>query len=287
MGKLTVHFHGICTHFIGIVPGIPHRVVLPDATALQLGIVNVADSGGTYFLMPHFSILRMTNTVIQQTIGIPGAIDGGNIIDGVRLQVANPSRVGNHYDDSFIAGVPRLKDFVDQYAYSEEVVIGGRAAVYFDLFSAVFVVPFPEPQTQATDVIATIDTIGAPELLVTTFRGGPAARFNLAAHPEDDDAEVELLVANQGMDCFAPTNQLDFLLHYLTARTGIPRQLRSPTPGLVPPLEPVSRAAFDAGADALKTLDYPRRFDAPCFRLEKILDPSYITSPACSNSQFP
>jgi len=282
MGQVNVIFHGICTHFIGVVPGVPHRVVLPDSSALQLGIVIVDGSEGTFFLMPHFPILRLESTAVQNSLNVPGAIERGNIIDGVRLQIANPAHVGNQYDPTF-AIVPHLTEFVDHYVYSDEVVTGGRAGVYFDLFSAVLTSAATEP-SGAIDVVATIETLGAPELLVTTFADGQPNRFPLT---NDPDGVVDLWVANQGMDCDTPMNSFDFLLHYLTARTGIPRRLRQPTPGMATPVGVVSHEVFNAGADTLKTLDYPNRFDAPCFSLEKIQNPIYITSIACANSQYP
>jgi len=282
MGQVKVIFHGICTHFIGVVPGVPHRVVLPDSSALQLGIVEVEASQGTYFLMPHFPVLRMQDAAVHEGINVEGAIERGNITDGVRLQIANARDTGgNHYGPEFNKVVPHVAEFVDRYVYSDEVVTGGRAGVYFDLWNATIEQWLP---SVSIDVVATIQTDGAPALLVTTFADGHPHRFDLATDP---DAEVRLWVANQGMDCDTPMNSFDFLLHYLTNRTGIPRHLKQPTPGMATPVDVVSHEVFDAGADKLKTLDYPNRFDVPCFSLAKIAGAIDITSVACANSQYP
>jgi len=58
---------------------------------------------------------------------------------------------------------------------------------------------------------------------------------------QDPDAPVELLVANQGMDCDTQENSYDFLLHYLTNRTGIPRRLIASPPGMDRTLTPFTR----------------------------------------------
>ncbi len=85
-------------------------------------------------------------------------------------------------------------------------------------------------------------------------------------------------------------NNYDFVLHYLTERSGIPRDftqmpfgLETATLGLVP------HQTFDQQADLLKTLDYPSRLDTPCFQLQtdSVLGPLLITSAACANSTYP
>lgn len=280
MGQVNVIFHGVCSHFIDVLPDVPHRVVLPDCSSLRLGIVQVGDAEGTYFLMPHFPVLRSSHLHVQESLTISQLMVNGNILDSVHLQIANPSKVENHYEDSFQSKVPRLTHYVENYVVSEEVISGGRAAVYFDVLGAVWEKVRPDSD-EAVDVVARIETAGAPELLVTSFQGGAEHRIRLG-----DDSAVDFWVANQGMDCDAPDN-LDFILHYVTARGGIPRRLKHATPGMgTPPEGFVPWPTWDAGIDKLKTLDYPNRFDAFCFELDTIRD-SHITSIACANSQYP
>lgn len=286
MGQVNVIFHGVCTHFIGVVPGIPQRVVLPDASALRLGFLHVPDAGtGSYALLPHFPILRLVDKAVQEQITIPTVIERGNITNGVRLEIANA--VGPRPEPDLAGqGLPSLRSYVYDYVYSQDVVTGGRAAAYFDIHHAASetVATFPNG---GQEVVVTIDTDGPPILRATPFFGGTVHEFPLTA---DDTTPVNFWVANQGMDCETEQNNFDFVLHYLTERSGIPRDFTQMPPGLVTsPLGLVPHQTFDLQADLLKTLDYPAHFDAPCFQLQP--DPirgwRLLLSAACSNSTYP
>jgi hypothetical protein len=288
MGQVKVIFHGVCTHFIGVVPGIPQRVVLPDASAFRIGLLRVPDHGeGSYALMPHFPILRLADPAVQDQISIPAVIDRGNILDSVHLQIANA--VGPTPQPDLVAlGVPSLRTFVHDYVYSEDVITGGRAGVYFDIHHAA-AETVTEFDNGGLEVVVTIETAGPPILRATPFFGGTPHDFPLLA-PNDPAESVNLWVANQGMDCDSEENNFDFVLHFLTGRSGIPQNFTRMPFGLVTPnLSLVPQPTFDALADSLKTLDYPARFDTPCFQLQD--DPVFgtvlIVSAACSNSTYP
>jgi hypothetical protein len=287
MGQVNVYFHGVCTHFFGVVPGVPQRVVLPDASAFRFGLLRVPRYGqGSFALMPHFPILRLVDLTVQEQINIPTVIERGNIVNSVHLQIANavgPAPV----PDLAAKGVPPLRKFVHDYVYSEEVVSGGRAAAYFDVHHAANeeVKTF---ENGGQEVIVTIETEGAPILRATPF-GGMPHDFPLIASGAKSES-VNLWVANQGMDCDSDQNNFDFVLHYLTGRGGIPQDFVHLPHGLTTnSLEMVSHLTFDSLADFLKTLDYPERFNTPCFQLQS--DPGVesllITSAACSNSTYP
>src|SRR4051812_30485599 len=102
MGRVSVTFVGVCTHFRGTAPGIPHRVVLADASAFRFGITTVGEEStpdhATFFAMPHFSILRMLRPDVQQTLRIPGVMTNGNVFSGVRLEIPNAIGAGVTYD---------------------------------------------------------------------------------------------------------------------------------------------------------------------------------------------
>jgi hypothetical protein len=67
MALLKIHFRGICVHFRHLVPAIPHRVVLPNATALRFGLVDMPGASRTlpYVLAPHFPMLLVRNDEMQ------------------------------------------------------------------------------------------------------------------------------------------------------------------------------------------------------------------------------
>jgi len=315
MGRVDVTFVGVCTHFLDTVPGVPHRVVLPDASAFRFGITMIVpdldpDLGeestpnrATYYAMPHFSILRMQRPDVQKTLQIQGVMENGNVFSGVRLEIPNAIGTGVTYQSPFHS-IERLTSYVEHYNYSQEVVLGGQAGIYFDLFSA-SVTAWPH-QDDAIEAVASIETDGPPELLATPFFGGSPHRFSLLGPGDDPEAPVGLWVANQGMDCFTPESGFDFLLHYLTNRTGIPRRLTRRTPGMSRDPKPFSQAELVEGAAALTTFDFPRTFDtSPCFTLDgvRLMRTSHqpgggylietstgavlIVSVACSNSQYP
>jgi hypothetical protein len=288
MGQVNVIFHGVCTHFIGVVPGVPQRVVLPDASALRLGFLHVPDAGtGSYALMPHFPILRLIDTAVRDQITIASAIDRGNITNSVRLEIANA--IGPPPEPDLAGqGLPSLRSFVHDYVYSQDVVTGGRAAAYFDVHHAASetVAIFPNG---AMEVVVAIETDGPPVLRATPFFGGTAHEFPLLAG-SDSPESVSLWVANQGMDCHTEENNYDFVLHYLTGRSGIPRDFTQMPFGLeTGPLGLVPHQTFDQEADLLKTLDYPASLDTSCFQLQTdpVLGTMLITSAACSNSTYP
>jgi hypothetical protein len=228
-------------------------------------------------------------------------MERGNIFSGVHLSVPNAVGAGVRYAAEY--DVASITSYVEHYAYSPEVVLGGSAAVYFDVFSATMS-SCPEAD-HAIDVTATIETDGAPELLATPFFGGTPLRIPLTALGQDPDETVELLVANQGMDCETQENHFDFLLHYLTSRTGIPRRLTQPTPGMHQDQRSFSQLTRCCGTQshhlqlsrglrlAMPSCRRPSR-SAPelsqgngLFREGKrqVSDPHRL--PACSNSQYP
>ena len=191
-----------------------NRVVLADASALRFGITVLGEEPtpdqATYFLMPHFPVLRMPlREDIEELFQMRGVMERGNIFSGVHLSVPNAVGAGVRYAAEY--DVASITSYVEHYAYSPEVVLGGSAAVYFDVFSATMS-SCPEAD-HAIDVTATIETDGAPELLATPFFGGTPLRIPLTALGQDPDETVELLVANQGMDCETQENHFDFLLH--------------------------------------------------------------------------
>jgi hypothetical protein len=279
--QIRIVFQGVCTHFTdNTVPDVPHRVVLTDASAMRFGIVNVAGgNNASYFLMPHFAILRSTDASIQDALSLTNVIHHGNVIDGVSLRIENA--IGPlTYDEQFFTFVPQITNFVQQYTPSADVIEGRNATAYFDLFSGS--VTKEALADQAIAVVVNVETDGPPILLATPFDESIA--------PQQIPLGNDLLVANQGMDCHTTENHLDFLLHYLTARAGIPRKLTQPTPGMTT-LASFTRVTLDAALLNLSTLDFPNHFHGPCFEFtdlfEKIKPRELVLSLACSDTRYP
>lgn len=276
MGQLTFAFHGVCTHFRKIVPGIPHRVVLPNAGALQYDTVFVESLQLRlyYYAMPHLATFRIVNGE-QSRLNVGRALVRGDVFDGVRIEVANPLGHEMIYDSTYEDNIKHLQDYVPNYSYSDEVVQNGRAACYIDLHAARMVKAFVDGQ--ATTVTATILTDGAPALHVTPFFNSPQIlhRLQLADDPE---ANVHLQVHNFSALCEHVDSNFDFLLHYLTAKGGIPRVLTKPTPGLLDVTRAIEPRPLSAEA-----LEYLRTFhlgDRPEPRLD-------FATPACSDAGYP
>ncbi|HYI12091.1 MAG TPA: hypothetical protein VEK57_23765 [Thermoanaerobaculia bacterium] len=282
MATLKILFQGICSHFTGVVPWIPHRVVLPDASAFRFGLVDLPErSGVEYFLMPHFAVLR-TIPSSQELMSIPGVMETGNIFDGVRIQVANASGNGVSYEPAFFEKVPQITSFVPAYVPSDEVVTGNRAICHVDLFSA-SVTKFTNLDLSES-VIATIATDGLPELLVTPFSTAGTAAHRIVLNVDEEEKAL-LIVANQGIDCQVEReNNFDFLLHYITSRTGIPRVLDRPTPGLTQTPASFTPLDLDTALVQLQTFALATRFSGPCFTLDGV---RWDTSAACSDTRYP
>ena len=223
MSELTINFHGICVNFRNILPGIPHRVVLPDAMAVRFGTVSLATQPdappAAYYLLPHNAFLRP-----EKTSEIAG--DHTRVLDGVHLQILNPSKVQPSIDPVGLTPYSLQHYVPSTSTYSEEVVMGGRAAAYFDLYEGAVETKATLAGAQYTSV--TIETDGPPQLRTTTFPGSPGG---VRSEVLTIDAPV-LTIANMDFDVPDEDDNVDFLLNYLVARDGIPRFLERPVPGL-------------------------------------------------------
>ncbi len=270
--SLTLEFAGICTHFRDVVPGVPHRVVLPDASALRFGQIHLEWSSklASFALAPHFAFLRTPKNVEQLTV--PDVMSNGYLLAGARIQIANA--IGDQINDLSFDRTPSITEFVSDYSWSEDVVMGGRAACYFDVFAGkVQTEPLPKG---ATRVRIDIETDGPPVLLLTPFD----QKIQPAKITLDTDT---LFIANLELESSEDDPHFDYLLHYLTARAGIPSRILKPTPGmgLNPPLlteESVARAL----RELTSVIAAGRPSDE---QLARIL-PGDI-GPACSDSRYP
>jgi hypothetical protein len=278
MGSVTVEFRGICTHFWNNgLHGIPHRVVLPDASPLRGGLLQFTDSVDPlldlpYILLPHFPIVQMEGVTFDQS----GIVVNGLLAKGTHLRIVNAVDNGLSYDSSFTQLVPQLTTFFPSYTPSTDVVTGARTSAYFDIFSGRV---SAHKDVEDTRVRAVIETVGSPVLRVTAMTASDEAvstvEFTLAPPSEDP----LLLVGNTSPFCLDGCD-FDFLLHYLTEVSGIPAVLTTPAPGMPggPGFVPDQSAVDPVKALAdLISRGFPGAFSAAFFE----------TSASCSDSRYP
>lgn len=230
MSTLNVRFAGVLTHFRDVVPGVAHRAVLPNATSLRIGYLHLPWFPITlpYYILPHFAMLLTPHGIPRPNV--PGIIVDGAILAGAHFEVMNPAGAGVTHPT--FENTAALLDFVPQYDYSTDVVLGGRAACYFDVLSGA--VNTAVAKGGAQQVVITIETDGAPQIRVRPFR--PRATHATAALITLEKAEgaesYELTVGNLDIAPHLDDVPFDFLLNYLTAINGIPDVITSKIPGL-------------------------------------------------------
>jgi hypothetical protein len=234
---LVIETLGICTHFThGVASGVPHRVVLPNCTQIQSNTLTLPrQSRVLYYLIPHFPQLEVSGEV---ELTIPGMLHYGDVLIGTRLQVINCIDQHVVYLDD---DTPKLTDFDPDYSFSGDVVLQGRAACYFDIYGGRVSYQKPKTANGAGRVRIEMQTDGPPELLATPLdpwvgpRGPAACRVSLGA-AEDPLRPITLIVRNVELIAEKLADEqwgsFDFLLHYLTARGGIPDWIARPTPGM-------------------------------------------------------
>jgi hypothetical protein len=221
--SVTIHFDGICTHFRGVVPGVPHRVVLPDAHDARTGTIQVGDNVPvTYTIPPHKGKLMSGNDPVDITVG--SLIVGGVLEQGVRLQIENPvpGQSLSYPADADYNQMPALTAFLSAYHPSDDIVLGGRAICYFDFFEGKVTTTTEEPGGP-THTSITVQTNGAPRLQVRPLIGDPSVATVSAS-----SFEVPVVVSIENF-C-VQGGEYDFLLNYLTAEGGIPPKVDAAFP---------------------------------------------------------
>jgi hypothetical protein len=274
--SLTVHFRGICTHFHhNVLPGVPHRVVLVDATSFRSGVATTGapDSSklAQYLVQPHLPTVHMTNDVFPD---VHDLIKGGLLLSSVHLTVPNAVRQGVSYSENFERAVPSVTSFTEHYTYSADVVLAGRAAAYLDIHSGA--ISATEEVGQEMHLSATIPTDGPPILRVAAlaeYRGDhlPALSHDFTFR----ESHPAMTLANA---CWTGQEEEtnDYLLHLLTERAGIPRNVRRPKYEVVPQS---SAGAAEQVRVLLEDLGYPLSFNAG-------MGPPG-TQESCSDARYP
>jgi hypothetical protein len=291
--KLTINFAGICTHFRqGVAAGVPHRVVLPDATNFVTGYLTVPDAPAPaqrqvlYYLIPHYAQLELDGGPEIQVPSLTDsggpAVTDGDILAPIRLQVVNAvdqklEYVGEDFTRS-------LTEFVPDYTFASDVVLNGRAACYFDLYAGRVSSYIVKDGASQTRVEMTTD--GVPELLVTPLASssGPVQSYRLPLSSDPPPHEVTLTVKNLELAHAEPHvdqqgGAFDYLFHYLTARGGIPQTIQQLTPGMQPEnLVSVTQEELAGTFTSIAAALGPGK---------RVLVPARGVTPACADSNYP
>lgn len=285
MGQLTLHFRGICAHFRNVVPGIAHRAVLPNATQVRFGFLDAPGTSSPlpYVIPPHIAGLLLPEARHQEMLEVPGAMLAGVIYGGVRIQVANAEGNEVLYEAGY-EEVARMVDYVPDYQFADEVVMGGRASCYFDIVSGVMN-NFGKNtgDRNLIGVQATIQTDGPPVLAITPFFHAPGDPLKVTTIELPQD-EVDMVVANIGLGCDDGSDSFDFLLNYLARKGGIPRFVTQPLPGMRPELKPIDLAIVTKWLEWASAGILPK-FDGVMLPAH----PDVLLSPtlACSDTRYP
>lgn len=222
-------------------------------------------------------------------------------LSGVQLEIENtlPNPSGQPAVIEGPGGF-RLTEFVDDFAYSQDVTLGGKAAAYFDIFTGEV---SPEAAGSQSISQAAVVTDGPPRLRITPF---PDSRMTAATKTISGN---QLWVINADVtspstdpaagQALAESKKFDFLLNYLVARGGIPRKLKKAVPGMVPPLPPLTTERIKSELDELGEVvamfghltpaEVNAKIDGTVAILEFLGRTTFLIelSAACSDSHYP
>ncbi|HEX3071257.1 MAG TPA: hypothetical protein VHX14_22020 [Thermoanaerobaculia bacterium] len=232
MAELNITFAGIITHLDGIVPGVPMRAVVPNALSVRFGEIWIPDPltllphRKEYYLMPHVAYISDARGSTPRRCGLP------QVVDGRYLKIVNAMGERLHFAHK---GGFSLSEFVHDLRLDDDVVFGGNAACYFDIFRGCAWTEGEGNMPRTTRV--RMETDGAPRLAIEAMPGsGPDVcgdYYEIEIQPNAAGA-YELFVTNLDYDPATEYRNFDFLMNYLVAKGGIPRVLKKPTPGMPP-----------------------------------------------------
>jgi hypothetical protein len=271
------------------VAGIPHRVVLPDASHFFTDFLSIDGypEQFLYYLNPHF--VHLASDGVDFTI--PGLMTNGYLRSGVRLQVENGIPSGDlktNISTEDLGFDPKLNAYDPNFEYSSDVVTGGRAACYFDFDYGTAEWLFPlGGERPAWRLSITVETNGYPRLLVTPLNRTPdAPAFKEIELGQSTDVTLEVSNLETGSkeeekdQC---EGRFDFLFNFLTGRGGIPQYIVKPTPGLESPSsatnEQIAAALQNLASMLTSRAQNPAAFYA---RRHNLVG----QTPACSPSEF-
>jgi hypothetical protein len=251
MAKITINFMGVAVHLVGVIPGVPCRVVMPDATASYLYDGHVLDR--------HFTSIQWKDE------------------DGVEqkeekfrwhMTVGDPESKQPFQLDQSMKELYQLTTWVPNLQLSSEVIYAGRAAIYFDIFYGKLSAHMMEHGALFTSLECETED-DDPWLLTVPFHYASVDYVPNPPLPQAWPMPVNnVSFVNMGDGC--RSSDYDFALNFLVTRGGMPVGLKDlPGQPIVPP--PVkSKKKF-------------KRFNSKVMPLQAM----DALSAACSASWFP
>jgi hypothetical protein len=250
MTTIRINFQGVAVHLVGVIPGVPCRVVFPDATASYLYEGHVLDR--------HFtSIIWESADVKGEEPWFRQHFSVGDPVTGQKFQL-DPSMAGLYY----------LPKWVPNLQLSSEVIYAGRTALYFDIFYGVLSAHKMKHGALFTSLVVDVEDEQPPWLVRVPFQ---YASVDFEPNPSTPEQWTlpsnEISIVNMGKGCH--DSKLDFALNFLVTRGGIPKDLKD-LPGQNGPTPPPTN---------VQLAPYP-----PTAVPSRVLD---VLSQACSASWFP
>lgn len=261
MPTVQIYFYGVAVHLIGVIPGVPCRIVMPDATASYLYSTGEECLKDTVELDRHFTFMEWEDPTGWQH----------EKFYRERMMIGNPDTSKDFKLDPSMGWIYHLPNWIPNLQLSSEVIYAGRTALYFDVLYGT--------------LAAHRNTVNGPvytSLTVETEEGEPPqllrvpfhyASYDFDPQPPDviewNDMPSVLHISNSGKGCSDPKNCYDFALSFLVTRGGIPCGMKD-LPG-----------ANGGPPKAWKNAKYKK---------PKVAAPDHIMdslSAACSASSFP
>jgi hypothetical protein len=245
---------GVAVHLVGVIPGVPCRVVMPDATASYIYEGHILDR--------HFTSLQWVDPTTSEQIKIPYFRH--------HVTVGDPVIDQDFQLDQSMAGLYQLTHWVPNLQLSSEVIYAGRAAIYFDIFYGKLSVHQLNAPAGALYTRLTIETEedDPPTLITVPFHYASVDFEPMPPLPKPwvfPAGVDEVSFVNMGDSC--NESDYDFALNFLVTRGGIPRGLQDlPGAPVVPPpvkiapppnLRAVPLAAMDALSQACSASWFP------------------------------
>lgn len=262
MPTVQIYFYGVAVHLIGVIPGVPCRIVMPDATASYLYSSSDTDcQEDLHELDRHFTTMSWDTPKGPET----------ERFYRERMMIGNPDTTKDFKLDPSMGWIYHLPNWVPNLQLSSEVIYAGRTALYFDILYGTLAAHRPNPKGPVfTSLTVETEEGEDPQLLRIPFH---YASYDFDPQPPDviewNDMPRVLHISNSGKGCSDPNNCYDFALSFLVTRGGMPCGLKD-LPG-----------ARGGAPRAWKNAKYKKpRVAAP----QRIMD---SLSAACSASSFP
>ena len=206
MGRITVVFHGVCTHLKNELQDVPHRVVLVETDEIRHIHGDV--------IAPHKPSLESEH-VKNGTLPRPAS--------RLTLTISNAVKDPISYTDCYNCAIWPLKQYTGDPSLGLNLaVVDGKKApgsIYFDAPDGTFEAYLTKGGASVAKLI--VETDGDPVLQIESWD-----RPSISSVEFEDDAVLDVKnVSTPGHE-----NDRDFVLHYLTTDRSFDKYPKDPAP---------------------------------------------------------